>query len=647
MLDDPLKEGPLQKFEDIVSLRGRAVARGLMGGDGTVDLTTDTAFNAIGDSLYNPAMSSAPTPAFTKHLVKTIGLLEDPGNLQTVNDTLANMSDPSGVPSSETLVRKALKLKDEDAVGKEQGQLSVLGAMLRPMAQGKVGSCFATAPTLRKSETDPLATMEMYAEIVGTGSLTPPFGPPVPCVTNLPDGGDPIQRSLEFTVATSAGRKDGSTQKKNFASGSEKGIVGIAKKLTDKRLEGVDRNLPLNARQVDRETKAGTRALRNLRGDIANAFTVTYDPTVEVKDANDGSSDKGRYQLIRKGIDPTGSDDEVIDSQAKYLSAMEKVALDSLGVERDSAEGIEVLAYINSPEFLTATTTDKYKPWARSSGGYTDEATKVLHGDGLTQKKMSTAVPETGTKPKEGDRTVTVLEDFMDALGNSGDDMVTIRTVGMHGFNALPTDPSLDPLRGSSKQEIRDKVKTNLIDVGTALKDTAIPLDSAQEMFDSQLAALIKAEKDGEVKALLETGARDERPALPLKPAELAEAVKRATAAANQKRADKEAETWEQKETEKGTPPTSEQKTERIEQSKKRAADGIDSGLLNKMMKRLKVPEFKLADTNWGSTLDHSFFVIAPDPRTGEPALWSRSDPPGKLSKMDRKWVDAEWAQIS
>ena len=57
-------------------------------------------------------------------------------------------------------------------------------------------------------------------------------------------------------------------------------------------------------------------------------------------------------------------------------------------------------------------------------------------------------------------------------------------------------------------------------------------------------------------------------------------------------------------------------------------------------------PQFVIADSNWGSGADTAFLVIAPDPATGEPLLWTKTIPPGTRRRATRTWVDHEWAMI-
>ena len=59
----------------------------------------------------------------------------------------------------------------------------------------------------------------------------------------------------------------------------------------------------------------------------------------------------------------------------------------------------------------------------------------------------------------EGARTTQVLTDFLNNFQGDARQMATIRTVGMHGFNALPNDPSLAPLKGKDNAETVRRVR--------------------------------------------------------------------------------------------------------------------------------------------------------------------------------------------
>ena len=48
-----------------------------------------------------------------------------------------------------------------------------------------------------------------------------------------------------------------------------------------------------------------------------------------------------------------------------------------------------------------------------------------------------------------------------------------------------------------------------------------------------------------------------------------------------------------------------------------------------------------------GDSEDHTFFVVAPDPVSGQPVLWQKTEPPGSMRILDPKWIDDKWAVLT
>lgn len=72
--------------------------------------------------------------------------------------------------------------------------------------------------------------------------------------------------------------------------------------------------------------------------------------------------------------------------------------------------------------------------------------------------------------------------------------------------------------------------------------------------------------------------------------------------------------------------------------------DYVKGALQGTLASGLSDPQVVLADTNWGGGEDHTFFVVAPDPISGKPMLWQRTDPPGSMQLAPSKdWIDREW----
>ena len=66
----------------------------------------------------------------------------------------------------------------------------------------------------------------------------------------------------------------------------------------------------------------------------------------------------------------------------------------------------------------------------------------------------------------------------------------------------------------------------------------------------------------------------------------------------------------------------------------------------NAARQEMGAPEFVIADSNWGSSETHTYFVIAPDLVTGEPTLYQKTVPPGDLTPASDDWSRREWASI-
>jgi hypothetical protein len=225
--------------------------------------------------------------------------------------------------------------------------------------------------------------------------------------------------------------------------------------------------------------------------------------------------------------------------------------------------------------------------------------------------------------------------------------MVTVRTVGRHGFNALPNHPSLAGLKGNNPTETADKVQKNLIDKGTALKNTDLSAERSAFLFDQELNKAIEAEKDNALKTLLKNGVLAKRPTTALKPAQLATAVKEAMHSYHERIAENRANEWKQKEISAGRTVPDDKLLEKKTKTKEAFDESAENGAKSLLMRDLDAPEFVIADTNWGGPLNKTLFVIAPDPSTGEPRMWQKTIPPGSMAPAGRQWVDDEWAHIS
>src|SRR5262249_13846123 len=139
--------------------RSVTLATKLVNPDGTIDLASPTAQDAIGNMLFHPDAMQFQTPAMTANVLKTLKFLGDPQTGPQASAVLQATVQPTN-PGAQTLVRMAHGKGDNDAVDDGETRAAVLAAMLRPLDQGPVGSCFATAPVRRLREISPLETMQ-------------------------------------------------------------------------------------------------------------------------------------------------------------------------------------------------------------------------------------------------------------------------------------------------------------------------------------------------------------------------------------------------------------------------------------------------------------------------------------------------------
>ncbi len=643
--DDPTGEAGSGSFGELEQRRTMSVGKAMVKDDGSVDVDSDEAKGAIGDALFNPDVLSNPRPALSSHMLKTVGFLKDPANATKAGDILKGVPEPTD-PNAQSLVRRATGKGDTDAVDKDDVRNSVMASMLKPLDQGPVGSCFSTAPTRRMRETDPLGAMGAYAQIAGTGKYKPPFGPEVAVVTNTPPGDDPVMRSWEYSLATSTAQRATSSTKASLGSANNAGLTTLSDAIKTKNLSG-NSGLPPEEQKKKQEEEDKKAALRltKLKGDVAAAFSFIYDPMDEVKDSNDGSSDRGRY--ILKLLSP----EKEIRKKEDFIEAMTTVALASLGIDKDAPEAATVKDHVKSDAFINAVTQvfgaakdDEYLPWELGSGGQTTEATQALHGATLSQTQMTAGAGK--PPPDEPTRTKDLLAGFMTGMTGKTDDMITLRTVGMHGFNALPNHPSLDKLKGDTQTKRDKAMEDNLLKPGRDLRDTKVPVDKAVEMFMKELQPWLDGAKTPELKKAYTDGIAAHKPTAPVTPAELTAAVKAASKDANKIRGDKDAADWKKGKTDKGEVVSDTDFDKRKVEEAAAYEKVLTDKLTQRMMTDLGAPEFVIADTNWGSGADHRFFVIAPDPNTGDPVMWQKIVPPGSLIKVTRDWIDAEWAKI-
>lgn len=609
-------------YEEDVKNRVQFVSKEMVQDDGTLDF--DDGLNALLDVAFHPDSQRYQTPELASHMFETREWLK---NTQSAQDKIQKTSAPTDKGAIALLSRGSGK--DEGKITDKVAQREVVSAMMTPVFQGKVGSCFATAGVVKMRKEKPEAMLDMFIQLAEQGTFTPlkpdtgsgiEDGDPVPCVQNVPVDENALLRSLEYTIATAAALKSDSVNRSALKGCTANGVKQVKDKV-----------------KPDKWAAAETR----LKTAVSGAFQFLYNPEAEIKDSNDGSSSKGRYELIAK------ASGKGVNSEAEFIDAVTPVVLSTLTSDdlSDKVTEEDIKTLIKSRGFLDAFLVDGKMPWELASGGRSAEATEVLTGE--VPSKPVVLGKGTPTTTTVSDRSGKVLKAVVGSIIGNTEDMATVETLGMHTFNALPKDPSLGPLMKGGKAKIDENLQRELVQKGQALKDKELPVERASYMLEKELRALAGKERDEAARKALEDAIAQHKPTAPIKPAGFKALLKTATDAYLKLKSKAELETWKTETKKKtGSDPTEEDVRKKSEALKTDYDTWMDGKAANCLVQELDAPQFVLADTNWGSGQSHIFFVIAPDPTTGEAAMFQRTDPPGTLSPVKKEWVDAAWAMV-
>ena len=611
---DPMQENGITDPAARAQIRSVAVGGALLNGSGEIDTTSQAAKDAIGDLLFNPRSLQNPTPAMNEHVIKTLKTFNDPKTGPKANKVLDKIPDVSPA-NSKSMVRRALRKQPTDAIGKEDVQTAVVASMLKPLDQGPVGSCFSTAPCRRMRETDPIGAMQAYASIAGTGKYKPANGPEVPIVTRIPANEDPIMRSWEYSMATSTARAADSSERdrvKALTNGAMNNLGGSINDFLVRQAKSEGGLKGYAKGKIEKMLAKGR--LKELKKKISEEVNLVYDPNSTIVSASDGKSSTGRYVLRRKD---NGADITTPEQFGDYVADQ---AIASYGIDPASQEATDLRALCKQTGFLNSMKTTGDAPWAMSSGGQTAAATQTLFGKNLKQKQITAK----GAKTEDSaDRTEEILTDMLSSFDGSDAEMITVRTVGMHGFNALPNDPSLEPLQRGGKAKLAENIKRELVDRADAMHDKTYDADKTGYLYDKIAADTASEVGDKTIRKKLKEALAARRPTVGKTPAEINTEIRAAITDAKTHFPTGKEDTWERILKANAT-------------NKAQTAIIQDEG----------APEFIIADSNWGSSTSHTFFVVAPDPIKGEMAMFEKTIPPGSLRRSDRDWTDAEWAAI-
>lgn len=582
--------------------------------------------------MFSPDVVDNATPTLALHVSKSLTELSNPD----VADKLAAVGEPAN-EDAKALVRKTLGLAKDAPVTAKEARLAALTAFLTPIDQGEVGSCFTTAPARRFREEKPDKALEQFAKMVTTGKFSSPDGKEVPVVTKLnSNDGNPLVRSFEYSAAALAASQDGSREKDKL-----RDIMFQAEGL--EKVKDIVPSTDWNA----------VRAL--LVSDISGAFRITYDPTIETDKASDGSSSKGRFVLVTKA--PYAGDvDKPITTKDAYMACLHKIAVHSLttagydpGLDEDKPVFQKVKELIDSDAFANCVGGGETKPWQMASGGMEKGPTKAMFGGnpdttvvlGEGTKPPTTATPEEKALA-DGRRTKAILDTVAKSVQGVSGNQLNMGTVGIHAFSALPQDDTLQSVMDPNPTERGKKIDNVLVLPGRAIAGADLTKERAIYLYDAHMAAFLTNASDTLLPALKIKVAAN-RPTGPMKPKALQAAMDAAVKDFLDAQAIEIAEEWKAEQIKQGKTPSDTDYDKKRDEASKDIKDEADAMSVTKMMQNLGVPIVRIADTNWGDSEEHTFFVVAPDPRSGELRLWQQTDPGGQMKPMNDDWLYTKW----
>ncbi len=585
-----------------------ALADTLIDVNGRLDLAAARAL--LDHARFAPSIADSRPAQLLRQAEATLAAIAaDPARVERVLDGVAAPTDPAAL----ALMRDVLQAGPGRQPTERETRAAVLQALLTPVIQEDVGSCFSTVAIRRLQATDPLALLEPYARLASEGRFAPANGDPeVVAVTDLPSDrvGHPLTRSLEFTVATAGARVEDSARDRAFET-------------------ALDR-VETRARTALGLDAAGWRDAVDA---VEGLVTFTFDPTEPAGPTLDGVSMLGRVRLVRTDTSPPAE----IATEAELEAVLVEALVGALGEARRG----DVTALVGAPEFM-AELTDRgaYRPWDLSSGGGAHTAMEVLEGGA---PRYTACVPAPAGGESEGDRAVAVLAGLLDGFRGETQAMVTVVNE-LHAFNGLPQHPSLDPLEGATPAEVAANIERELLAPGRALRDADLPEGRAGEHYAQVVADLHRADADPGRRQMLARAEAANRPAAAdrLTPAELRERIARSLAGYFDAWAAASAADWARTQPAGAQPGQAEIAAKEAELRARIERQALD-GAAARLAVELGTPTAVIADSNWGDAQAAWEMVVAPDPTTGEARLWLRARPTGAMRPLGRDWLDCGW----
>lgn len=609
--------------------------------DGKPEFDTPEAKAAMEHMMFHPGSLTAFTPQMTAKMAETKALFSDPATAAAASKVIADTRLPAlgstGRQTSAKIIGGTMG-KTADAVTDDDAKAAVLSAMMTPLSQGPVGSCFSTAPVRAIRETEPLRAMAAFSTIASTGKFTSAQGKEYPANVNPPKGENPLMRSWEYSAATAAAELQDSVFRGMLNAAlwpsppSGTSLRGLKDIVGDGAWGSTTAD---NGLKIDGVRRKLSKAIRRQLRFEYNAGPKLDEATPS--SGGDGKSTDGGYQIIFGG--------KAITEEAGFIAALEKIALAATGEKKGETKGDEIVALVRSTAFrdaiLAAFGGNGTAPWNLPDGGVAHETARVLNGGTPRTLRVVQGNKPPAVVKSRADRTAEVLGYIMGKADPGGSKMEIISTFGEncnHSFSALPKHPSQDKIRDPDSAA---KIRAELIEPGAKVAREEISVEEAASIYHAHMMGLAEGAAQDERDLLI--AALKKAPKIPLTPAELkaamAEGMKDFNAALAQKRAD----TWvAEKEPDANGP----RKAHILGFFADRAKAAADARITDTLVNAIEVPEVVLADSNWGGPAGQTYFVARPDPISGELMMWEKDVFTGRLKPLGKNWEDASWNTV-
>ena len=370
-----------------VNIRRTAMmGREMLDENGQVNVGTDDAQAAMDHMLYHPGSLSEQSysPNVTGQMRGVYDLFSDPATSEDASNVINGITAPAdGAPNADgarSLVGRTMDV-DPDSVSDEDTRAAVLSGMLTTFHQGNVGSCFATGAARRQRIENPIQTMENMAEIATTGQFQsplpgPPPMPPIPANQNIPDGENPMMRSLEYTVAAGSAMLSNSNEHGRMndglwdTGGNGRGLGEIEGIVGSETWDGTG--------EVDENGDLDEGMETRLRRALAQQLRFDYNAReLDTSGPGDGSSSHGAFEVIYQG--------NTIETEDAFQNAVEAIAMSAAG-SPDEATREAISELIQSDAFVDSIyaaygTNRSQAPWNLSGGGSGQQAVEFLTGN--------------------------------------------------------------------------------------------------------------------------------------------------------------------------------------------------------------------------------------------------------------------------